>query len=288
MPRLQRLCRRKPLLTVGAAPVVMLVERQHGLGHRQQRLPGKLSVGRVPDVLTQDQDQLDAAGPVVCQVGRLGLGAGPLLERRPTVMGAHLGPPERHRLGEVGPVVAEVRPRAEPLQRQHGGVELEPHAEQVEVSRSQHRPVDQPLVLEPEAGPTPPAEVGVVTVADGKQRPVVLDRERPAAGGCVHEPLQDVRPGHAERRVRLAPGAFLPSVPVAGVMDVSPPASPTARADLEICFRPDTAIDDGRFANNAWLQELPQSHVEAGVGQRRSMMSLRRPRTNLGREESVT
>src|SRR5262249_35198122 len=35
-----------------------------------------------------------------------------------------------------------------------------------------------------------------------------------------------------------------------------PPASP---GDLEIIFKPDPAIYDGRFANNGWLQELPKS-----------------------------
>src|SRR5262249_36971537 len=33
---------------------------------------------------------------------------------------------------------------------------------------------------------------------------------------------------------------------------------PGAGGDLEILFRPDPAIWDGRFANNAWLQELPR------------------------------
>src|SRR5213592_857959 len=35
---------------------------------------------------------------------------------------------------------------------------------------------------------------------------------------------------------------------------------PSARSehDLEIVFRPDPTIYDGRFANNGWLQELPR------------------------------
>jgi MoCo/4Fe-4S cofactor protein with predicted Tat translocation signal len=37
--------------------------------------------------------------------------------------------------------------------------------------------------------------------------------------------------------------------------DVQPPSSP---AGLEIIFRPDPTIWDGRFANNGWLQELPK------------------------------
>src|SRR6185369_11078459 len=35
------------------------------------------------------------------------------------------------------------------------------------------------------------------------------------------------------------------------------PDLPIARS-LEIVFRPDSTIYDGRFANNAWLQELPK------------------------------
>ena len=39
----------------------------------------------------------------------------------------------------------------------------------------------------------------------------------------------------------------------------SVPGQPAARAEgLEIVFRPDPSIYDGRFANNAWLQELPK------------------------------
>jgi molybdopterin-containing oxidoreductase family iron-sulfur binding subunit len=46
-------------------------------------------------------------------------------------------------------------------------------------------------------------------------------------------------------------------VPVVGIRDVAP-VDLIKSSDLEILFRPDTAVDDGRFANNAWLQELPR------------------------------
>jgi Fe-S-cluster-containing dehydrogenase component len=37
-----------------------------------------------------------------------------------------------------------------------------------------------------------------------------------------------------------------------------PPPSAPASAGLEVAFRPDPSIWDGRFANNGWLQELPK------------------------------
>src|SRR5690606_21724142 len=43
--------------------------------------------------------------------------------------------------------------------------------------------------------------------------------------------------------------------------NLPPPAEPAAPEDgstLEIHFRPDPTIWDGRFANNGWLQELPK------------------------------
>jgi molybdopterin-containing oxidoreductase family iron-sulfur binding subunit len=46
---------------------------------------------------------------------------------------------------------------------------------------------------------------------------------------------------------------------VAVVGGFAPPASAAAAAGLEIVFRPDPSVYDGRFANNAWLQELPKS-----------------------------
>ena len=51
------------------------------------------------------------------------------------------------------------------------------------------------------------------------------------------------------------------TVPIAAnwAAQVPPPSQVvTQDAPLEICFRPDPTIYDGRFANNGWLQELPK------------------------------
>jgi MoCo/4Fe-4S cofactor protein with predicted Tat translocation signal len=54
----------------------------------------------------------------------------------------------------------------------------------------------------------------------------------------------------------------LPSKPVsvdlAAVKSAVETSSKSSAADLEIVFRPDPSIWDGRFANNGWLQELPK------------------------------
>src|SRR5262249_36634780 len=39
---------------------------------------------------------------------------------------------------------------------------------------------------------------------------------------------------------------------------VSVPGIPSTSGGIEVVFRPDPTIYDGRFANNAWLQELPK------------------------------
>jgi molybdopterin-containing oxidoreductase family iron-sulfur binding subunit len=55
--------------------------------------------------------------------------------------------------------------------------------------------------------------------------------------------------------------AFMPrTVAVQANFAAQVPASPAAAgAALEVVFRPDPSVYDGRFANNAWLQELPKS-----------------------------
>jgi molybdopterin-containing oxidoreductase family iron-sulfur binding subunit len=58
----------------------------------------------------------------------------------------------------------------------------------------------------------------------------------------------------------MVPGTAFPprTVAVQGTLAAQAPA-PRAAQGLEVVFRPDPSVYDGRFANNAWLQELPKS-----------------------------
>jgi MoCo/4Fe-4S cofactor protein with predicted Tat translocation signal len=54
-----------------------------------------------------------------------------------------------------------------------------------------------------------------------------------------------------------APAAATAAAPVAAAPSTAA-ATPQAAGGLEIVFRPDPTVWDGRFANNGWLQELPK------------------------------
>jgi MoCo/4Fe-4S cofactor protein with predicted Tat translocation signal len=55
----------------------------------------------------------------------------------------------------------------------------------------------------------------------------------------------------------LAPNTVALPVQVNGISNPAP-TPPQPAADFEILFRPDSSVDDGRYANNGWLQELPR------------------------------
>jgi MoCo/4Fe-4S cofactor protein with predicted Tat translocation signal len=57
--------------------------------------------------------------------------------------------------------------------------------------------------------------------------------------------------------IGMLPQVLPPPVAVTSI-SAAPPANLVSTSELEILFRPDSAVDDGRFANNAWLQELPR------------------------------
>ena len=99
-------------------------------------------------------------------------------------------------------------------------------------------------------------------------------------GLAVTSPVTGVgapTPGQQDNRSAALPSVQAPPPPgsTAAGRDSAPPAtagpqqpgtpspeagtpSPGSEGDLEIIFRPDPAIWDGRFANNGWLQELPK------------------------------
>ncbi len=59
----------------------------------------------------------------------------------------------------------------------------------------------------------------------------------------------------------VIPNTALPRIEAAGISQLVPPEPSPVEASaqaLEIVFRPDPSIWDGRFANNGWLQELPK------------------------------
>ena len=57
-------------------------------------------------------------------------------------------------------------------------------------------------------------------------------------------------------------GTALPAISVTGHGDISKQIQNTPSDQLQIAFRPDPTIFDGRFANNGWLQELPKPNTK--------------------------
>jgi MoCo/4Fe-4S cofactor protein with predicted Tat translocation signal len=79
------------------------------------------------------------------------------------------------------------------------------------------------------------------------------------AGG---EPPADAAAAGAPAAAPASPEAAAPATPptaTAPAPTAEPPApAPAAQGGLELIFRPDPTVWDGRFANNGWLQELPK------------------------------
>jgi Fe-S-cluster-containing dehydrogenase component len=123
--------------------------------------------------------------------------------------------------------------------------------------------------------PAAPAPVAGPTPGPG-QRPSGAVAEQPQAngsatpGGAAQQPA-----GPATFTPAPAPTAFdnawrkwlhdgmipntaFPARTVAVRADFAATAAPAAAQGLEVVFRPDPSVWDGRFANNAWLQELPK------------------------------
>ena len=82
----------------------------------------------------------------------------------------------------------------------------------------------------------------------------------PASGKSTRRRLLPLRWNRSLKKgivTDLPAVALFPVVPVAEVSPVADAPAPPSAA-FEILFRPDTSADDGRYANNGWLQELPR------------------------------
>jgi molybdopterin-containing oxidoreductase family iron-sulfur binding subunit len=78
-----------------------------------------------------------------------------------------------------------------------------------------------------------------------------------AAAGAAAAPAAPA-PSAAPPAAGPDPRAASPAPRAAAPEPAPSPAPPPASGGLEIIFRPDPTIWDGRFANNGWLQELPK------------------------------
>ena len=76
-----------------------------------------------------------------------------------------------------------------------------------------------------------------------------------AAAGTTGSPAS-ARPAAAAAGAATAPGAGRQTGAAPAPPAIPPP--PAAATGMEIIFRPDPHVLDGRFANNGWLQELPK------------------------------
>ncbi len=93
-----------------------------------------------------------------------------------------------------------------------------------------------PFMSAAKAASTPPDATSGATAAGGET----------VAAGAAPVAVASQQPAPAE------------PAPTAAGSQPNPATSPASAAGLEIIFRPDPTVWDGRFANNGWLQELPK------------------------------
>ena len=110
----------------------------------------------------------------------------------------------------------------------------------------------------PTATAAAPAAAG--TAAAGGARPAAAAPPSPAAPAAANATSQFDRDWRQWLHDGVVPNtAFTPKT-VAIKANLSSQTPPRASAQgLEVVFRPDPTVHDGRFANNAWLQEIPKS-----------------------------
>ena len=120
----------------------------------------------------------------------------------------------------------------------------------------EHWSRDTGLSMQPPPAPAAPAAPTTPSQA--------APAEAPAPPPIAAAPVPLLSPFDREWRRWLHDGlmpntAFAPRTLAVQANLAAPAAGGPAQTGLEIVFRPDPSVYDGRFANNAWLQELPKS-----------------------------
>ena len=102
-----------------------------------------------------------------------------------------------------------------------------------------------------------PAPAAAAPAADAPAAPPALPALAPITGAQVPA----LSPFDREWRRWLHDGVVAGSAfaPKPVTPQAAPAAAAAAASGLDVVFRPDPSVYDGRFANNAWLQELPKT-----------------------------
>ncbi len=95
---------------------------------------------------------------------------------------------------------------------------------------------------------------------------VVLENANRSSYDIVREYWQANQPGSGDFALfwttvlnqGMIPGTEAPAVQVTAQTTAIPAPIDTTAEGMELVFRPDPTVWDGRFANNAWLQEMPK------------------------------
>ena len=95
---------------------------------------------------------------------------------------------------------------------------------------------------------------GTATATGGQATPF---KPAPAAPSRPRRPRQQVRRLFPSRRLRPPQHRRRAAAPPPAAAPAAL-AAPPAAGGLELVFRPDPMVWDGRFANNGWLQEAPK------------------------------
>jgi molybdopterin-containing oxidoreductase family iron-sulfur binding subunit len=115
------------------------------------------------------------------------------------------------------------------------------------------------VTASPPAAPAiaPPAAGAAAAPASGGARPAAVAAAAPAPANATSQFDRDWRQWLHDGVVPNT--AFAPKTVAISANFAAQGAPRAAVPGLEAVFRPDPTIHDGRFANNAWLQELPKS-----------------------------